>query len=105
MLFHACPLLKQWSHEHETAFENFMRYKTRVPVCGAIMVNPGWDKVSLLAFEERKGMLMWRVYSVYLSKDGSRLLDGAFRRGRSIMRNRNRRVPFERFAASFVLPK
>jgi hypothetical protein len=45
MLFHACPLLHQWSHDHEQAFNTFMQYKTRVPVCGAIMLNDTWEKV------------------------------------------------------------
>lgn len=45
MLFHACPLLHQWSHDHEQAFNTFMQYKTRVPVCGAIMLNETWEKV------------------------------------------------------------
>lgn len=49
MLFHACPLLHQWSHDHEQAFNNFMQYKTRVPVCGAIMLNDTWEKVGVLA--------------------------------------------------------
>jgi mRNA-decapping enzyme subunit 2 len=44
MLFQACPLLHQWS-DHEHAFSTFMQYKTRVPVCGAIMLNDTWDKV------------------------------------------------------------
>ena len=46
MLFHACPLLHQWSHDHEQAFTTFMQYKTRVPVCGAIMLNDTMEKVS-----------------------------------------------------------
>lgn len=45
MLFHACPVLHQWSHDHERAFNTFMQYKTRVPVCGAIMLNETWEKV------------------------------------------------------------
>jgi hypothetical protein len=45
MLFHACPLLRHWSHDHERAFDTFMQYKTRVPVCGAIMLNETWEKV------------------------------------------------------------
>lgn len=45
MLFHACPLLHQWSHDHEQAFNTFMQYKTRVPVCGAIMLDDTWQKV------------------------------------------------------------
>ena len=46
MLFQACPLLHRWSGDHEGAFNHFMQYKTRVPVCGAIMLNDTWDKVS-----------------------------------------------------------
>lgn len=45
MFFNSCPLLQRWSHDHEQAFLNFMQYKTRVPVCGAIMLNDKWDKV------------------------------------------------------------
>ncbi|KAN0100609.1 Dcp2, box A domain containing protein [Tylopilus felleus] len=48
MLFHACPLLHQWSHDHEQAFNTFMQYKTRVPVCGAIMLNETWEKCILV---------------------------------------------------------
>ncbi|PPQ69638.1 hypothetical protein CVT26_001514 [Gymnopilus dilepis] len=48
MLFHACPLLHQWSDDHEQAFNNFMQYKTRVPVCGAIMLNDAMDKCVLV---------------------------------------------------------
>lgn len=48
MLFHACPLLHQWSNDHENAFNMFMHYKTRVPVCGAIMLNDSWDKCVLV---------------------------------------------------------
>ncbi|KAF8609344.1 DCP2-domain-containing protein [Ceratobasidium sp. AG-I] len=49
-LFAACPLLSQWStsQEHEQAFQEFMRYKTRVPVCGTIMLNPSLDKCVLV---------------------------------------------------------
>jgi mRNA-decapping enzyme subunit 2 len=46
MLFKSCPMLEQWADQHEDAFEKFLHYKTRVPVCGAIMLNPAWDKVS-----------------------------------------------------------
>lgn len=55
MLFHACPLLHQWSHDHEQAFTTFMQYKTRVPVCGAIMLNDTMEKVS--HFSMLKGMV------------------------------------------------
>ncbi|KAG0325289.1 mRNA-decapping enzyme subunit 2 [Podila humilis] len=43
--FQHCPLLHEWSNEHETAFANFMDYKIRVPVCGAIILNDAMDKV------------------------------------------------------------
>ena len=45
-LFHVCPLLSHWGNEHEQTFQSFLAYKTRVPVCGAIMLNEKWDKVS-----------------------------------------------------------
>ncbi|TDL28424.1 DCP2-domain-containing protein [Rickenella mellea] len=48
MLFKACPMLQQWSHDHEQAFNTFMQYKTRVPVCGAIMLNDTLDKCVLV---------------------------------------------------------
>ncbi|KAJ3888392.1 Dcp2, box A domain-containing protein [Lentinula edodes] len=46
MLFNACPLLHR--EDHEQAFYNFMQYKTRVPVCGAIMLNDTWEKCVLV---------------------------------------------------------
>lgn len=45
MLFQSCPLLTQWGYDHEEAFNTFMQYKIRVPVCGAIMLNDALDKV------------------------------------------------------------
>ncbi|KAF9076308.1 Dcp2, box A domain-containing protein [Rhodocollybia butyracea] len=47
MLFDACPLLHRWE-DHEQAFTEFMQYKTRVPVCGAIMLNDTWEKCVLV---------------------------------------------------------
>ncbi|TFK93455.1 DCP2-domain-containing protein [Polyporus arcularius HHB13444] len=47
-LFHACPLLAHWASDHDKGFESFMKYKTRVPVCGAIMLNDKWDKCVLV---------------------------------------------------------
>ena len=44
--FQHCPLLHEWANEHETAFANFMEYKIRVPVCGAIILNDAMDKVN-----------------------------------------------------------
>ncbi|KAF9328565.1 mRNA-decapping enzyme subunit 2 [Podila minutissima] len=46
--FQHCPLLHEWSTEHETAFANFMEYKIRVPVCGAIILNEAMDKCILV---------------------------------------------------------
>lgn len=68
MLFHACPLLHQWSDDHEQAFNNFMQYKTRVPVCGAIMLNETWEKVRFPhSFDVTSAInsLPWRPYSVF----------------------------------------
>jgi len=45
IFFRACPVLRRWSSDFEIAFNNFMQYKTRVPVCGAIMLNDSWEKV------------------------------------------------------------
>ena len=47
MFFQACPLLERWRGDHDGAFNHFMQYKTRVPVCGAIMLNDTWDKVNI----------------------------------------------------------
>ncbi|KAJ3272725.1 mRNA-decapping enzyme subunit 2, partial [Borealophlyctis nickersoniae] len=46
--FRHCPLLHQWAHDHEKAFQTFMEYKVRVPVCGAIILNENMDKVLLV---------------------------------------------------------
>ena len=59
MLFHACPLLHQWSHDHEQAFNTFMQYKTRVPVCGAIMLNDTWEKVRLILLNNIWSNTIW----------------------------------------------
>lgn len=45
IFFKVCPMLSKWSDKHERLFLEFMRYKSRVPVCGAIMINQTWDKV------------------------------------------------------------
>jgi hypothetical protein len=67
MLFQACPLLHQWSHDHEQAFNTFMQYKTRVPVCGAIMLNDTWEKVRRLRCSAI-GSWLTRSLSVYPCK-------------------------------------
>ncbi|QPH16838.1 hypothetical protein C2857_001565 [Epichloe festucae Fl1] len=48
-IFQHCPLLASFSVEnHAKAFEEFMQYKTRVPVRGAIMLNQAMDSVVLV---------------------------------------------------------
>lgn len=48
-IFQHCPLMSQWSHYHHiTAFSEFLAYKTRVPVRGAIMLNQNMDEVVLV---------------------------------------------------------
>ncbi|KAI4142281.1 MAG: hypothetical protein LQ341_003257 [Variospora aurantia] len=48
-IFQHCPLLSEFSPDHHaTAFEEFLAYKTRVPVRGAIMLNDGMDEVILV---------------------------------------------------------
>ncbi|ORZ36752.1 Dcp2, box A domain-domain-containing protein [Catenaria anguillulae PL171] len=46
--FHHCPLLHEWAEVHEQAFATFMKYKFRVPVCGAIILNHTYDHVLLV---------------------------------------------------------
>ncbi|KAI0726156.1 pyrophosphatase DCP2 [Fomitopsis betulina] len=48
ILFRTCPPLQHLANDHERAFNQFMQYKTRVPVCGAIMLNETWDKCVLV---------------------------------------------------------
>ncbi|KAJ1666383.1 mRNA-decapping enzyme subunit 2 [Coemansia sp. RSA 1813] len=47
-MFRHCPLLSQWAHDSETAYQTFLDYKFKVPVCGAIILNPTLDKVVLV---------------------------------------------------------
>ncbi|KAI9871511.1 MAG: mRNA-decapping enzyme subunit 2, partial [Pleopsidium flavum] len=48
-IFQHCPLLSQFSpYHHSTAFSEFLAYKTRVPVRGAIMLNDVMDQVVLV---------------------------------------------------------
>ncbi|KAL9028974.1 MAG: hypothetical protein Q9196_002734 [Gyalolechia fulgens] len=48
-IFQHCPLLSEFSpYDHATAFEEFLAYKTRVPVRGAIMLNDEMDEVILV---------------------------------------------------------
>ncbi|KAJ1991865.1 mRNA-decapping enzyme subunit 2 [Coemansia sp. RSA 1358] len=47
-MFRHCPLLSQWAHDSEAAYQTFLEYKFKVPVCGAIILNPNLDKVLLV---------------------------------------------------------
>ncbi|KAL4866318.1 hypothetical protein BDV12DRAFT_187499 [Aspergillus spectabilis] len=48
-IFQHCPLMANWSrYHHMTAFSEFLAYKTRVPVRGAIMLNQEMDEVVLV---------------------------------------------------------
>ncbi|KAJ5160047.1 uncharacterized protein N7482_007051 [Penicillium canariense] len=48
-IFQHCPLMSQWSHYHHmAAFSEFLAYKTRVPVRGAILLNEEMDSVVLV---------------------------------------------------------
>ncbi|KDN53074.1 DCP2-domain-containing protein [Tilletiaria anomala UBC 951] len=48
------PLIRQHisghkgEHDLEGAFDNFLKYKSRVPVCGAILITAKWDKCLLV---------------------------------------------------------
>ncbi|KAH9937712.1 uncharacterized protein B0H18DRAFT_971937 [Fomitopsis serialis] len=48
ILFRTCPPLHHLANDHDRVFDKFMQYKTRVPVCGAIMLNETWDKCVLV---------------------------------------------------------
>ncbi len=45
-IFDHCPLLWEYSGSHEKEFEDFLKYKQRVPVLGGILLDEDWEKVS-----------------------------------------------------------
>ncbi|KAI9492579.1 DCP2-domain-containing protein [Zychaea mexicana] len=47
-IFKHCPLMEQWAHQHERAYANFMQYRFRIPVCGAILLNETLDQCVLV---------------------------------------------------------
>ncbi|PIA14455.1 DCP2-domain-containing protein, partial [Coemansia reversa NRRL 1564] len=47
-MFKHCPLLSQWAHDSDMAYQTFLEYKFKVPVCGAIILNQMLDKVLLV---------------------------------------------------------
>lgn len=48
LIFQYCPLLQQFSDYHAAAFTEFLAYKTRVPVRGAIMLDQDMEQVVLV---------------------------------------------------------
>ncbi|KZT54402.1 DCP2-domain-containing protein [Calocera cornea HHB12733] len=68
MLFKACPLLSEFSHEQ--AFEDFQKYKSRVPVCGAVLLNPKMDKCILV--KGWKSTAAWSFPKGKINQDESR---------------------------------
>jgi hypothetical protein len=101
MLFNSCPLLQRFADNHEEAFNTFLKYKTRVPVCGAIMLNDTLDKVMVVIYLHRVLLELNRpVGSVSLSRDGSHRQDGASQKERSTKMNHRRRVRFVRLVPS-----
>lgn len=115
--FQHCPLLHEWSNEHETAFANFMDYKVRVPVCGAIVLNETMDKVRNDIFRgpyrcTAKSRIITRIMmlthlpcvsvtSAFWSKDGSLNHVGASPKERSTRMSRIRYAPFVRYLGHF----
>jgi 8-oxo-dGTP pyrophosphatase MutT (NUDIX family) len=49
-VFEHCPLLQPYLADHsiDEIFASFTHYKTRVPVCGAILLNTTLDKCLLV---------------------------------------------------------
>ena len=49
LIFQHCPLMSQWTHYHRNiAFSEFLAYKTRVPVRGAILLSEDMEEVVLV---------------------------------------------------------
>lgn len=47
-LFKHCHLLAKWAADHDGLYAQFMEYKFRIPVCGAIIMNENLDKCILV---------------------------------------------------------
>lgn len=48
ILFEHCSLLSHWKAYHQEAVQEFVDYKSKVPVCGAIVLNAPLTKVLLV---------------------------------------------------------
>ncbi|EJU02013.1 hypothetical protein DACRYDRAFT_107735 [Dacryopinax primogenitus] len=68
MFFNACPLLNDFSHEQ--AFQDFQKYKSRVPVCGAVLLTPKMDKCVLV--KGWKSTSAWSFPKGKINQDESR---------------------------------
>lgn len=101
-LFHVCPLLSHWGDDHEQTFQSFLAYKTRVPVCGAIMLNETWDKVRGLSTRDQM-MLYLLVRSVCSSRAGNQHRHGVFRKEKSTNKNREIAALYERYVTYHLL--
>ncbi|PWN43420.1 DCP2-domain-containing protein, partial [Ceraceosorus guamensis] len=55
------PLIQQYTSGGalDAVFDDFMRYKTRVPVCGIVLLNTTWDKASCLLVKGWKSSSAW----------------------------------------------
>jgi len=47
-LIKQCPVLSQWANDPKKYYNEFISYKLKVPVCGAIILNPTLDKCLLV---------------------------------------------------------
>lgn len=63
-----CPLFREWSSdETNAAFEQFLKYKNRVPVRGAILLNEAMDEVLLVRGFKKGGT--WSFPRGKINKD------------------------------------
>jgi len=89
-IFDHCPLLWQYSGSHEEEFEDFLRYKNRVPVLGGTLLDENWEKVFVNVKSCNNN------YSASSSKPGKAVV-GHFQEGKSIRMNRMSTVPSVRY--------
>lgn len=74
-------LLTAYAKDPNGLYEKFLRYKARVPVCGAIMLNDTWDEVGVFPTSVSHRSPFPSVSS---SEVTQRTPDGAFLRARSM---------------------
>ncbi|KAM0747978.1 DCP2-domain-containing protein [Meredithblackwellia eburnea MCA 4105] len=48
VMLKTCDLLSDMRHRVNEVWDNFMDYKTKVPVCGAVLISHRWDKVLMV---------------------------------------------------------